>query len=212
MNFNLNAREEISLELKGHIATSCARKLLPSGLEPLIINEATPVCLQLAHIEKMNWTNMPLLKMHFDKALWHIAVIKDNTQAWFLAACDLNHPLVRHLSNAIFRYPVRDASFSFLEKRKSLVTQHQPETGGEMRCHVELGIDELPKELISPFYIKRKNGVCQINVIEQAPAFCRLSKADIIKDEISREIFGLPVLWEAECYVYRGRTFYWEEI
>lgn len=212
MNFNLNTREEISLELKGHVATSCVKDLLPSGLVPLVINEATPICLQLGHVEQMNWSNMPLLKMHFDKALWHIAVLKGTTKGWFLTSCDLSNSFLYHFNNIFFRYPIRDANFSFFEKRKSLITQHIPATGGEMRCHVELGIDEQPKEIISDFYIKRRNILHTIQITEQQPAFCRLSKADIIKDEISREIFGLPVQWEDKCYVYRGKISNWKEI
>lgn len=212
MNFNLNAREEISLDLKGTIAVDSARELLPAGLDPLVVNEITPVCLQLAHVERINWDMAPFIKMHFDKALWHIGVTFGDKKGWYLAVCELNQPFIRHMSNAFFRYPVRDANFTFMEKRKSLVTHHQPDTGGEMRCHIELGTDELPPEPIRPFYIKRKGGIHEIEVKEETPAFCRLSKADIIKDEISREIFGYPVEWEKNCYVYRGRTLIWEDI
>lgn len=212
MNFNLKAREEISLELKGYIPPLCAKELLPEGLQPLVINEMTPICLQLARIERMNWQHLPFVNMHYDKAIWHIAVTKEKERGWFLTICDMNHGFLRHMSHILLNYPVRDAEFSFLEKRKSLVTRHQPETGGEMRCHIELGADDAHKDLVSPFFIKNKNGFRQIDIQETYPDFCRLSKADIIKDEISREIFGNPVQWEKECYVFRGRIVNWQEI
>jgi hypothetical protein len=41
--------------------------------------------------------------------------------------------------------------------------------------------------------------------------FCRISQADIIKDELSRRVFGETVDWQKECHVLRGRELEWFE-
>lgn len=210
MSLNLKAKEKISLELKGYIPSLCAKELLPEGLDPLVVNDMTPVCLHIAKIERMNWRHLSFFNMSYDKAMWHMAVTNEEQHGWFLITCDLNHTFIRNLSNIFFNYPVRNSEFTFLEKRKSLITRHQSEMGEEMCCHVEIGADSAQKALISPFFIEHRNKIYQIDIEETYPDFCRLAKVDIVKDNISREIFGNSVQWEEECYVFRGRAITWK--
>lgn len=212
MNFNLAATEEIALELYGNIPVASARELLPNQLSPLSNNNMTPVRLQLARIEKINWLKIPLITVHFDKALWHIGANFNDENGWYVSECDVSHRWIRHLSKLFFSYPLRQSEFMFFEKRKSLITEHQPELGGEMKCHVELGKEQYPGDIIQSFFIQYKNNIRLIRIFEEHPVFCRVSKADVVKDEISQDIFGYPVAWDEECFVFRGRKYYWSEV
>jgi hypothetical protein len=212
MNFNLNAREEVSLEIRGCVAPSDKLKgLLPAGMKLYIEDGQAKVLLRQARVEKLNWHAFPYYRVHCDMAVWSIETVLEDRRGWYVLQADMNHTILRSAAGMVFGIPVKDAEFTFLEKRKSLVTSHQNMSGGELRLHVELGQEARVLPLVSPIFLRGKGRTARINVVSNDVDFCRISQVDIIKDELSRRVFGEAVVWQKSCHVLRGRELEWFE-
>jgi hypothetical protein len=212
MNFNLNAREEVSLEIRGRLAPSDKLSgLLPAGMELCVEEGRAQVLLRQSRVEKLNWHAFPYYRVHCDVAVWSVETVFEGRRGWYVLQTDMNHTILRSAAGMVFGVPVKDAEFTFLEKRKSLITSHQHTSGGELRLHVELGQEARILPQVTPIFLRGKGRTAVINVVANDVDFCRISQADIVKDELSRRVFGETVDWQKECHVLRGRELEWFE-
>ena len=197
--------EDVTLELNGLIPADYAAKIIGPGLTPVVIDGKTPVKLQLARVIDLKSGTLPLMNFDYNEAMWNIAIEKDNQQAWYVLLCDIDHPVSRLIKSRFFHFNVRKSVFTLLEKRKSLITHHRPESGGELLAHIEMGAELTDPENLCPLYVRSDNTLYQIPLEINPADFRRMSTADIIRDEISGAIMGVPVQWEKQCTVLRGR-------
>lgn len=199
-------REEITLELQGWIPTEKAQLIVGEDLSPCRENGGTPVRLQLSRMMDVRTNRLLIPSMNFSEAIWRIAVEHQGASAWFIPLCEISHSLPRMLLNYLFRIPVRKAAFLFMEKRKSLVTHHRHASGRVMRCHVELGPEETTVDPDNRHLVRAGGSLYLLNQTSHKADFRRDSSVDILKDEISSDVFGVPVIWNSKCLVKRGQT------
>lgn len=198
--------EDVTLELSGWIPANCAKKIIGEGIAPVIKDGKTRVRLQLARITDLRSGTLPLINFNYNEAIWHIAVEKNHDEAWYVLVCDIDHPVSRLIKSRFFHFNVRKSDFSLMEKRKSLITHHRPESGGELLAHIELGAELVSPEDEKKIYVRSSDDALYEIPLEKEPAdFRRISQADIIRDEISSDIMGASVEWDPQCIVFRGR-------
>lgn len=206
----LHGTEEITLELEGWIPTDRAREIIGNELEVITKESKTPIRLQVSRLINRGSEKLPFASLNYSQGVWRIGVKHGGISSWFIPLCDTDSSLGRLVNAKVFKLEVRKADFLFMEKRKSLVTHHRPITGGEMMCHVELGPEQPPCNDLKPTYIRSKGSLYQIPQSEEPAAFRRSSRVDVVKDDISVQVFGVPVDWSSICLVERGRVDYSE--
>ena len=212
MNFNLNAHEEVCLEIKGKVSPNeYLKKKLPAGVELVLTDGLARIALRQAKVERLNWHAFPYYRVHCDVAIWAVEVMHAGRKGWYAIETNMNHAILRSAANMVFSILIRDAEFSFMEKRKSLITTEQLTCGGELKLHVELGQEAVTITHATPIFLSGKNRVAGVDVVYRSVDFCRISKADVIKDEVSRKVAGDEVKWDTDCYVLRGHDLEWME-
>ena len=208
--FNASIKEEVSLELFGKIDTECLRSILPNNVQPLNEKGKTPIYLQIGHVESIHVKKWQLNTLCFDRALWHVGVEYKHQHGFYIFHLDTDNSFIRYLGNFFLKKSMNKASFSFFEKRKSLITRMFPSCGGQLKCHVELGKEYNHYQQIPKSFIDRKDGIHPLT-IDNNVDFCRSSVVDIVCDEVSNRLFGKSVEWDENCLVSRGKLFRWED-
>lgn len=212
MKFGVYGKEEITMTLKGWIPNNTSVNNLDLNTSLLSIQDRIPVQLQLSRVCTSGFSTIPHLSINFDEAVWRIGVVHNGINGWLVESYDTNHNWLRRLSNIMFRYNVKKARFSFLEKRKSIITDHYVSKKGGMKCHIEIGPESSYSVATEPVFINSSAGFRELKYKDDGAKFCRESVVEIVKDEISSKIFGTKVEWDKECLVQRGRICYYSNL
>ncbi len=211
MKIRLYGKEEMTMTLHGWIPAT-ENKKIDDNTSFLNVGDMIPVQLQLSRVCTSGFSGLPQFSINYDEAVWRIGVVHNGINGWMIESYNTNHNWLRRVSNILFNYNVKKAHFSFLEKRKSIITDHYINNKGGMKCHIEIGKESernLDKE---PVYIYSSTGMKLINYKEDLPEFRRESVVEIVKDDISSKIFGVKVNWEKDCLVQRGRICYYNNL
>jgi hypothetical protein len=111
--FALSGTEALTLEVE--LGCDFSGPLFPQLTPHLGPANRCSVSLLLFAMQGMHSVAVPWPRLLYREALWRLRVVHRGEPAFYCIACDLDHPLVRALGRTAIRYPVRSASFSFVD-------------------------------------------------------------------------------------------------
>ena len=213
MNINIFVKEQLSLEIYGTVTSEDVLQYIPEAYRQEISADRMQVKIQFVYIKECIFNKGPFGFNHFSLALWSINMdTPQEVNRWYLIRCDSDHDLMKKISNTFLHFPIQTADFSFYEKRKSVISNYNIASMGDMRCHVDIIENDDNYHQEETILVNRSGSLHMYHRDGDLPPFCRNVFVDVMKDEISKHVFHKGVRWTGKGLFTRGNQVAWIRI